>query len=488
MAVCKLCGKKGFFLKLGQHGLCRDCEIKLLVIPDRIRLINESIDIVSQSNNAETALSRIQFQKMQVDEISQIAAGKIDPLLLLGYDCSLSEIADNIYRLCSDTEEWIDTIFNLIKEQLEGNGPMPLKDIISFFEKNPDYWIEKYDISKSIRSLLEQRGELYEISKEKIKNKYYYYMDGQEEMIEQIQNGIKPYKVSPNAFQFQISSEILNLIWIKNGEFQNIEDCNEPSAIDLTASVDSAVSEEDFKEDLGYYPNYESLSPKQKYIYCKWLEDTTQPIPIGYVFIFYYGLERYLLTPKYMMAVDKIIELMIQFDNSSFRSYATDALLIASALNKDPDIISKIPFWENMPVSAYFYFKAQLYHEFSSDDLIKNCRFWGFTNKRYINNEPHLFKQELEKILTEKYHSAFYPVDPQDLKKSTSKIYLSLANYSLSKRTASIPDLSGNVKIASEIKEILQAAHESVKVILRKQRSSQKNTAQDSLPVLTTDD
>ena len=76
---------------------------------------------------------------MQVDEISQIAAGKIDPLLLLGYDCSLSEIADNIYRLYSDTEEWIDTIFNLIKEQLEGNGPMPLKDIISFFEKNPDF-------------------------------------------------------------------------------------------------------------------------------------------------------------------------------------------------------------------------------------------------------------------------------------------------------------------------------------------------------------
>ena len=144
MAVCKLCGKKGFFLKLGQHGLCRDCEIKLLVIPDRIRLINESIDIVSQSNNAETALSRIQFQKMQVDEISQIAAGKIDPLLLLGYDCSLSEIADNIYRLYSDTEEWIDTIFNLIKEQLEGNGPMPLKDIISFFEKNPDF--KKYSL------------------------------------------------------------------------------------------------------------------------------------------------------------------------------------------------------------------------------------------------------------------------------------------------------------------------------------------------------
>lgn len=206
MAVCQLCGKKGFFLRLGQHGLCKDCEIKLLEIPDRIRLINESIDIVSQSNNAETVLSRIQFEKMQVNEISRIAAGKIDPLLLLGYDCSLSEIADNIYRLCSDTEEWVDAIFDLIKEQLDENGPMPLKDIVSFFEENPDYWSEKYDISKSIRSLLEQRGELYEISKEKIKNKYYYYMDGQEEMIEQIQNETKPRSNSTKQSVYYIPS------------------------------------------------------------------------------------------------------------------------------------------------------------------------------------------------------------------------------------------------------------------------------------------
>lgn len=190
MAVCQLCGKKGFFLRLGQHGLCKDCEIKLLEIPDRIKLIEECIDIISRSDNAETVFSKIQFEKMQVDEISRIAAGKIDPLLLLGYDCSLSEIADNIYRLCSDTEEWVDAIFDLIKEQLDENGPMPLKDIVSFFEENPDYWVEKYDISKSIRSLLEQHGEIYEISKEKIKNEYYYYMDGQEEMIEQIKEGI----------------------------------------------------------------------------------------------------------------------------------------------------------------------------------------------------------------------------------------------------------------------------------------------------------
>ena len=138
MATCTLCGKRGFFLKLGRYGLCRDCEIKLLIVPDKIRLINESIDIVSQSDNAETVLSRIEFEKTQVDEISRIAAGKIDPLLLLGYDCSLSDMSDSINQLYDDTSKWIDSLFDLIKENLEENGPMLLKDIIHIFENCPE--------------------------------------------------------------------------------------------------------------------------------------------------------------------------------------------------------------------------------------------------------------------------------------------------------------------------------------------------------------
>lgn len=217
MAVCQLCGKKGFFLRLGQHGLCKDCEIKLLEIPDRIRLINESIDIVSQSNNAETVLSRIQFEKMQINEISRIAAGKIDPLLLLGYDCSLSEIADNIYRLCSDTEEWVNAIFDLIKEQLDENGPMPLKDIVSFFEENPDYWVEKYDISKSIRSLFKHRITQYGIKQGKIKHQNYYYLNNQEEDFLQLSK--------PLFFDFLSSSDSIPFT-ITSGRIPEYPDFN----------------------------------------------------------------------------------------------------------------------------------------------------------------------------------------------------------------------------------------------------------------------
>ena len=181
MATCPLCGKKGFFLKLGKHGLCDDCEIKLLIVPDRIRLINESINIVSQSNNVETVLSRIEYEKMQINEINQIAAGKIDPLILLGYDCSFREMSDNINQLYEDVSRWIDSLFEIIKENLDENGPLTFKNIIHIFENHPEYWIEKYDLSKSIKSLLQQRGVFHGISKGKVKSKNYYYLSDKEE-------------------------------------------------------------------------------------------------------------------------------------------------------------------------------------------------------------------------------------------------------------------------------------------------------------------
>ncbi|MCI0564532.1 MAG: TerB N-terminal domain-containing protein, partial [Nitrososphaera sp.] len=48
-----------------------------------------------------------------------------------------------------------------------------------------------------------------------------------------------------------------------------------------------------------YYPSYMELSPEQRWVYLSWLKDVRQPIYIGYVFIYYYGLERHLLLGDY---------------------------------------------------------------------------------------------------------------------------------------------------------------------------------------------
>lgn len=228
MATCPLCGRKGFFLRLGKHGLCKECEIKLLTVLDKVRIINESMEIVSQSNNVETVLSRIDLEKTQVNEISRIAAGKIDPLSLLGYNCSFSEMSNNINQVYNDISTWVNALFGMIKGNLKENGPLTFKEITQIFEDYPECWVEKYDIYKSIKSLLEQRSKHYGILRKKIKNKYYYYLDWQEEMLEQIQNGLFPYTVNPNTPIFFCSLPVSDKIpfTIKSGRIPEYPDFN----------------------------------------------------------------------------------------------------------------------------------------------------------------------------------------------------------------------------------------------------------------------
>ena len=84
-----------------------------------------------------------------------------------------------------------------------------------------------------------------------------------------------------------------------------------------------------------YFPSYARLSPEQRWIYLNWLTDITQPINIGYVFIYYYGLERHLLIGDFDTAFDEIILLrQTHSENSSFDSYSRSALLNSALFRK----------------------------------------------------------------------------------------------------------------------------------------------------------
>ena len=81
----------------------------------------------------------------------------------------------------------------------------------------------------------------------------------------------------------------------------------EPSLIFMglpIAHVDGPV------ERPPYYPTYKGLTPEQRGIYWKLLANPyDETIDIGYIFILYYGLERYLLTDKYEEVIDVILKL-----------------------------------------------------------------------------------------------------------------------------------------------------------------------------------
>lgn len=85
MAQCKYCGRKGFFLSVTDQGLCRDCSLFVKMdVDNRVRIINDSVELINKSTNLDTRLSRCdllleQAQAIQVYEAKGIDAFSFPP-------------------------------------------------------------------------------------------------------------------------------------------------------------------------------------------------------------------------------------------------------------------------------------------------------------------------------------------------------------------------------------------------------------------------
>lgn len=270
---------------------------------------------------------------------------------------------------------------------------------------------------------------------------------------------------SGNIMFDNIPKNISALLWIYG---QNCTDPNEPSAIDLSLPISSV--EIDRHASIGYYPNYRTLSPSQRFCYLKWLEDISQPIDIGYVFIFYYGLERHLFFGNFVGAYATIKTLQTFHDNSSFQSYSTDALLIAAAYHKHYDLLNNINF-SNLNPAVTIYLKHNLHMPISSNDLINIRKQVGFTNDRYIKENYDKFKDTMDDILVEKYSAPIFPLTDVQFEMTKKCCPMVLANYSLSQRISVIPDITQNSEFATKALELLQETHERYKISKRKDRS-----------------
>lgn len=111
----------------------------------------------------------------------------------------------------------------------------------------------------------------------------------------------------------------------------------DPSLIDPSLRVDSRRPDREGKS-LGYWPSYAKLSPGARAAYLEWLSSgrSNPRTPIGYVFVYFYGLERRALVD---IAADKSLTgevasiraevqrlLGIYGNNGSFGGYASQFL------------------------------------------------------------------------------------------------------------------------------------------------------------------
>lgn len=427
-----------------------------LISKDHDRIARESLEIIGNTKNPETFFSRYDLALKHMNNQNK-------KLLINSFDSLCNEF---IYRF----DNAISTkLFSLKTEKAKLNNLEKFKE--SF---NPHI----YRLSEENKNLYNSLLAKYD---QNIKKK----------LPDINSNPISTSNNLPENFIKSIPGEVFNLLWFKNGPFKNFEkpidnisskngvkleisfsSDEEPSALDVFLPIKQGVDD----EKIGYYPAYSDLNEVQRYQYLNWLKDINQEIDISYVFIFYYGLERYLFTDKWKDACNMIYKLQKNHSNGSFYSYSSDALLMTALKHKDISLLEMLDKEKIQPL-AYASIKGALFKSFNANDIVSFSRIVGWTNKRYIDSEYDLFLSELEKNLKNTFNSNEYYVDPEEYRKIKTPVTLMLANYSLNidDRKFEIPDILSSIKIKKDLYKLLETTHNNVKIILRERRKKEKN-------------
>ena len=316
--------------------------------------------------------------------------------------------------------------------------------------------------------------------------------------IEISQKPIQPYtskEITPTPKY--IPAKIFDLLWFADGPYINYvpkADKNkfnvgnltfeisfigatEPSAIYCKAPIKFHPDPTNIPK-MNYFPSYSQMTPEQRWLYLNWLINIDLPIDIGYVFVFYYGLERHLFFSKYEEAFKTVLQLRKNHRNKSFLSYSSGALLASCMLNKRPDLFmlylkNEAEYIEIGLSSLYTMAKFGMGLNLTADDLIMLSKEVGFSNSKYIKEEQDLFEQELKKIMIQKYGIEEIQIANFPIINWPRKQELIAANYSLdqNQRTLDIPCLTNYEPFRLEACELLKQTHENVKKLLKEGKS-----------------
>ena len=218
-----------------------------------------------------------------------------------------------------------------------------------------------------------------------------------------------------------------------------------------------------------YFPSYAGLTPEQKWIYLNWLTDVTQAIDIGYVFIYYYGLERHLLIGEFDTAFDEII-LLRQYhaDNPSFDSYSRAALLNSALFRKRPDRLEQL--YRLSPpqrlMNSDLILAHQLGYDLGTEGMIRLAPSLPGVKKRYVRSKPEEYKLALAAVMSEQFGEPCLPLASAYTISEIPKVPdILFANISFPRevRTPDLPSFLRCEPFIEQATRVLNLAHERTK-------------------------
>lgn len=291
-----------------------------------------------------------------------------------------------------------------------------------------------------------------------------------------------------------VPQKIVKLLWFEDGPYKNYDSSGtmrtlgqvgpviitirlpsdiEPSAISTSLPI-RPMSRECLVPALPYYPSYRGMIPEQRWVYLRWLCDVNDPIAIGYVFVFYYGLERHLYYGDFDGAFHMVLHLREHHKNKSFEYYSSVALLGSMIYRERYDVYDSIRSLIVSDSVAFspmeLYVRSKLGEFLKPHEIMLNASRVGFTNTRYTRGYPELFEETLADELRSRYGVSGYPLTPDLIKGAPVEDVCIAANISIEIRTIGIPNVLKQPAFSESLLSVLQSTHESVKLKLREQR------------------
>lgn len=293
-----------------------------------------------------------------------------------------------------------------------------------------------------------------------------------------------------------VPNDVLDLLWFNDGNFKNYIpnetiqlslngktitytfNLHEPSLISLKEPISKELNE--IVKPLPYFPTYYStdliqmgniLTPEQrrKYFYVlNHLDDPTNDI--GYIFLFYYGLERHLICGKFENAYEMILKLRKVYKNKSFLTYSFTSCLVSAIINQRSDLAERLLTESsdetlatshiNIFILALLLFKKP----FTAKQLMLFARRFDFTNTRLIKEYPDIFKMQLERILK---ITPFYPFEKLSNVNFQYQAYTHLFANSTININLPIPSFIDIPSFKNFGYDLLLQAHENVKKYIK---------------------
>ncbi len=267
---------------------------------------------------------------------------------------------------------------------------------------------------------------------------------------------------------------VINISFIDGTPQISEEEKLDPSTIFTSLPLSKVESLEEV-EPLPYWPNYASMSPKQRFAYLTWLQDVTNPIDMGYVFTYYYGLERQLLFGDFEKAFSEIIKLRKYHKNKSFQKYSENALIFSSFYNNRLDLLLK----DSDQASLDRFSNIQLQFAYNHNLNLSGQNLISIFKELKLYKPPikgfeDLFEKCVINNLSTEYNANHFPFGNKlDISKIKTRKEQAFSNYSFPDelRFPEVKDILNSKDFKKEITKIFNYSYEELKkekAILRK--------------------